>query len=101
MKKIAERLINFSAFLSLIFGIIVSISILLVAVLLVSSRDGLNLAKLFLAIAVIIIIAVIVFFFFFGIYEFLRYFIKIEHEVKELEENNSIKPEGNDSNARY
>lgn len=86
MKKIAERLINFSAFLSLAIGIILSVGVLLVAILLVSSSEGMNLSKLFLVILIIIIIAIIIFFFFFGIYEFFRYFIKIEKEVVALEE---------------
>jgi hypothetical protein len=86
MKKIAERLINLSAFLSLAIGIVLSVGVLLVAILLISSSEGMNLSKLFLGIIVIIIIAIIIFFFFFGIYEFLRYFLKIEKEVKVLEE---------------
>lgn len=86
IKKIGERLLNFSAFISLAFGVFSVLFISLIVVMLFTSQQNFNLSKLFVVIIILIIIAIALFFFFFGIYEFLKHLISVEKKVDLLED---------------
>jgi len=84
-KKSAQKLLKFSAIISLILGIFSAFFILTIIVMLFISRQNLNLSKIFVVNIVLIVIAIAIFFFFFGIYEFLKHIVLVEKEIEQIE----------------
>lgn len=86
LKKSAQKLLKFSAFVSLIFGVLSVLLILLIAVMFFTSQKDLNLSKIFVVDIILIITAIAVFFFFLGIFEFLRHIVLVEKEIDQIED---------------
>lgn len=90
LKRTTQKLLIFSAYVSLLIGIIGGLLVLTLAVMFYVGQKDLNISKIFIVDTVIILIALAVFFFFFGIYELLKHCIVVEKELEEVEEEIKI-----------